>query len=397
MKKIVITILSNLPLFLSKYLIRKKYDFSMKPPEGIIFKIAETKNEIEQAFRVVQQSYKDINIVNQEAGEFRITKHHALPTTSIIIAKLDDKVIAAVSIITKLKFSLPIEDLFSIAELCKMGRTCEISSLAILKEHRSMAGKITLPLMIFTFHYSYHYLGNTVMVFCVHPRAAVFYKALFELEQISKDIKVYKSINNAPAVGLYCRMKDYGQKHGPFKSKHHQFLSSLVNKNYDWMKLTEGRYKFPLGRILKHDLFNYFFVEKSSIFNDLEHDEKQFLKEVYNIKKNEFPTDSDKYYLYVSARLLIHEELIDIDTSFLTKNYIHTKSLNTYFFKNEESALLQIDLSRYDSLTVKVKIVSEGDGTNLMITHSDQWSDFINYIHHDINNEKENTNLKNAA
>ncbi len=388
MKKIVNFILSILPLTVSKHLIRRKYDWSMSPPSNMTFEIAETRDSYEQAFKLVQQSYKDINIVDQAAGEFRITKHHALPTTTVIVAKIGDKVIATVSIISKIQFSLPMEELFDISKVSERGRTCEISCLAIHRDYRRLTGKISLPLMIFLFKYSYQTLGNTIMVFCVHPRASIFYQALFDFKKISKQVKSYSSVNNAPALALYCDMSHFGNKHKKHSNKHHRMLTSLVNTDFRWMKTPQGRYNFPVGRILREDLFNYFFIEKSSVFMSLPTEEKEVLREIYQIKDKKYPDDKNKYYLYIFSRLYINDKLIDLSTIYLTQKYISAKIYTSEVIPMKAEGILQIDLSRYESLTLNVKVVTDKNNLKLNIEDSLEWRNFIDYLHSEIQTEE---------
>ena len=68
------------------------------------YKIAETKEEKEQAYRLVQDNYKKVGIRVRENSDLNLNKYYLLPTTTVFIAKYKDGVVATVSQIMDVGF-----------------------------------------------------------------------------------------------------------------------------------------------------------------------------------------------------------------------------------------------------------------------------------------------------
>lgn len=66
---------------------------------GIHVKIASTRSEWEQAFRLVEENYEAHGYEAPHAGEYRFTPYHVLPDTFVVVAKEHDRVLATLSVI----------------------------------------------------------------------------------------------------------------------------------------------------------------------------------------------------------------------------------------------------------------------------------------------------------
>ena len=153
--------LKLLPENLKHRLIRAKLDFGSGAPANIIFKIAETKKELEQAFEVLHDSYVDQGYMDPHPSGLRITKYHALPTTTVLIAKdiEKDMVIGTISIIRNTPLGLPLDAIFPLLHLKKeFNHLAEVSSLAIRKQYRKDGGALLWPLLRY-----FHHFIKTVM------------------------------------------------------------------------------------------------------------------------------------------------------------------------------------------------------------------------------------------
>lgn len=86
-----------------------------------IFKLAETRDELEQAFRVLHDAYVGQGYMDPHPSGLRVTKYHALPTTAVLITKdlRTNEVVATVSIVRNTALGLPLDSVFPINDIKK--------------------------------------------------------------------------------------------------------------------------------------------------------------------------------------------------------------------------------------------------------------------------------------
>ena len=93
MKKLIRSLIGLLPASLRGKLVRKQFKVRLENPDNIIFKLAETEEELRSALDLLHDSYVATGLMDPHYSGMRATVYHALPTTSTLIAK-KNKVIA---------------------------------------------------------------------------------------------------------------------------------------------------------------------------------------------------------------------------------------------------------------------------------------------------------------
>lgn len=384
-RRILPHILNALPDFISFKIIRKMISIDNQHVEDdITIKVAENIDELEQAFKLVQESYADINLADLKQSPLRVNKYHALPTTAIIILKKGDKVIATLSVITSNKYKLPLESLWNIDTIKNSGRTAEVSSLAVAKDYRKAAGKYTVPLMLFLNRYSFKQMGIKNFVISINPKAAIFYRGLFNFKYVSKKIKRYEFVNNAPAICLTMKL-DYWQDHIKKDDPFHEKITKISYRDMPYFKLPCTKYHCALGKVMTPKLLDYFFIKKTSAIHDFKEDEIVFLKEVYNFKeyqdilKGSIKAEK-KYFIYCHADLVIGSDVIDFDTFAVNENKVFGKLYKKPENELHGQCIIKIDISRKESLILKGQISSEGEYYSVKVERHENWDDFVHYI-----------------
>ena len=100
--------------------------------QQFVIKVAETPDEILSAYKLIYENYFLAGLCELDDEMLRLTKHALLPTTSVIIVKHHDQVIATMSVILDNPLKLPMESLWPLDFLRKSGnRIAEISTLSI--------------------------------------------------------------------------------------------------------------------------------------------------------------------------------------------------------------------------------------------------------------------------
>lgn len=199
----------RLPEAIQGALIRRLVVGAADMSPGFVFKRAETEDELVQAFRILYESYHEAGLTETNAFGLRLTKYHALPTTSVLIAKQGTEVVATVTSIVDSEFGLPLESLWDISELRKSNRRlAEISSLAVKKTHRQKRGKVLLPLFRMVIDYNREVAGVDRLVMVTHPMIAPFYRHVLLFEPITNETKSYEFAQGAPGLAQHMDLSD---------------------------------------------------------------------------------------------------------------------------------------------------------------------------------------------
>jgi hypothetical protein len=216
----------------------------------------------------------------------RITKYHALPSTSTLIVKEGNTVIGTVSLVRQSAFGMPLESIFNLSQFPPGSRPAEVSSLAIKDGLRQQRGRILFPLVKFAYHYATEYFGVTHFVIAVNPKWYDFYESVLLFSRLSrKMVESYDFVNGAPAVGGYLDVRNahrrYIQMYGTRPS--HRNLAHF------FLELDASNMEFPLRKkgvisdpVLSPQLMDHFFLKKTDTFEKITDFEKAFLRQLYN-------------------------------------------------------------------------------------------------------------------
>ncbi len=267
----------------------KRINLEEKLDSSLIFKVAETHDEFEQAFQLLHDAYVAEGYMEEHPEKVRVTSYHALPTTTILIAKLGEEVVGTVSIIKNGDFGLPVGKVLNLNEYTRPGEHIgEVSSLAIKKGHNSFNGKILFPLFKFMYEYSCRYFDLQYFVIAHHPKWKYFYQSILGFEQISEYINEYEFAQGAPAIVQMLNLKTavfqlayfyYGKNNSQniwhyfheVKMDCFQFPERFLNKTFDSQ--------------MGPDTLNHFFNTLTDTFETLEQREKVILSELYTSNK----------------------------------------------------------------------------------------------------------------
>ncbi len=271
--------------------------------EGIILKVADTRDEITQAFALVQKVYEGQNIVDKNSSGLRITKYHLLPTTKVLIAKKGDKVIGTVSQIMDTSIGLPIDDMIPLGQLRDQSkRICEISSLAIDPEWRSGAKGLFFPLTLFSINYSRLISGADYLVIVTNDRVRFLYEDIFLFEPININSQDYQNVNDSSAFAQKLYLNDIEgnyfdifKKYPPSKNMYNMLVNPPWGKLIDY---ANEKSPYAIVPLMHYDefLLNELF-EANSMLEQMSDSEKQVIYNLYSIYNKEFGVN-----LYISKR-----------------------------------------------------------------------------------------------
>lgn len=289
-KKIFYNSLQLLPEILRHPFYRMKYSkVPISIPPGLTFQLARTKEDLEAAFKLLHNAYVEQGFIEPQDSGMRFIIQHALPTTSILIAKMNDVVVGTISVMRDTPLGLPMEKAFDISHLKVKGqRVSEFSSLAIHPDfRRSMSGVIFFPLTLYAANFAKNCFGTDYLVFNLYPHHADFYNAIFGSTYLKSQKAITEDYLGAPAAGIQLDLKEVIN----FAREKYDGLSAERNL-YDYTFFKNHSYFiYPasdLGSInhpvMTPEIFRYFFMEKSKILEDISLLEGQVLNSYYPIE-----------------------------------------------------------------------------------------------------------------
>src|SRR5690606_15614724 len=132
----------------------------------------------------------------------RVTKYHALPSTTTIVAMKDDRVLATVSIIRDGSLGFPSSQIIDTTHLRSGGkRVAEISALAVHRDYRESRGELLWPLLVYMYRYCTKLFGVDSLLISVHPSHFPFYEALLGFKPLMQTaVSEYEFANNNAAI-----------------------------------------------------------------------------------------------------------------------------------------------------------------------------------------------------
>lgn len=186
-------------------LIRRRARISHEwPSPAFTISIAKSQSELEQAFRLLHNSYVASGYMDPHPTGMRVLAQHTLPQTTTIVAKWDGKVIATFSLIRDNPLGLTMEKIFDLGARRAGGRRlAECSSFAIDPQYRGQRGLILFPLFRFVCQYARQCFGSHELVATVDRSMVDMWCALMCAEKLADKPIPYSDVKGTPAVGLF--------------------------------------------------------------------------------------------------------------------------------------------------------------------------------------------------
>lgn len=182
------SLLRLMPAFLRAKILRARFSVPRQLPSEFVFKQAETAEEIQQALKLVHDSYVELDYMDPNEAQMRFSKFHALPTTVILIAQWKDEVIGTVSIIPDSFLGLPSDATWALDKYRKNGEIiAEISSLSIKRNFRRRRGRILMPLCKLMNHYCIDFLKLDGIVIATTMEVEPFYTDILQFERVTEE------------------------------------------------------------------------------------------------------------------------------------------------------------------------------------------------------------------
>jgi len=228
-------------------------------PESVSVRPAASREELEQAFRLVYSSYLQRGYIEENRSGMRLSIFNAFPTTVTFVAALRGTVIATVSLVTDSEVGLPADEIYhaELGELRKQGRKLtEATMLADRRREIRRALPMLLVLMKRVFDYVTLAVGADDLCITINPRHEAYYEQYLLFKPLG-GLKSYASVRNNPALAKRLDVDRVREE-----CKGNQKLWRQFFENRTPLSVLRGGY-----RMSTQDL-RYFFVESTSVFRD---------------------------------------------------------------------------------------------------------------------------------
>lgn len=419
-----------LPEKIKSGIIRNSISIDESQLEGIEIRVASNKNEVNQAFKLLYESYHANGLMDRKDHELRVTKYHCLPTSIIIVAIYNGEVIGTVTHVLDSQLGLPSEGAVDISSFRKRGkRIAEISALAIKKEFRR-SHSLMFSLTRYMYHYATKYAGVNHWIIGVRSNVATYYQALFFFHRFKTKKISHGFVNNSPSYFLYANLSELESLF--FKHYSHKEDSKNLFKFYIQQDLKKignfehFKYNLPIHYGFEQDSLELFFREKEKIIESLGEKEKlevlNAYKEIYPNFFNRHETDILKFkkarngVRYVSnyeieiLRLDIpEEERYSLDFKDLIHGHILNFSRTGIMIKassklaSDESYLVRFVRGMPIKELIEIRILRDLKNniySGKLINNQKSWIQFIKNLElsiHNQNSDHEDHEIKKAA
>ena len=258
------------------------------PSPRLVFKIAETREELEACFRLLHDAYVRHGYMEPDPSGMRVSIYNALPTTTTLCALFDNKVVGTLSLIRESAIGLPLQRVFDLTCVrAKHGDIAEVSGLAIHPAFQQQGGMILMPLMKCLYEYCTNFFDTRHLVIAVNPRHIETYESLLFFRRLSANvIASYDFVNGAPAVGATLDLKHapeillkcYGER--PLRRNLHHYFVAMQLPN---IEMPNRRFFTTNDPVMTPDLIDYFFNRKTHVFANLSERMKALLHIIYDL------------------------------------------------------------------------------------------------------------------
>ncbi len=263
-------------------------DCNPNPSRRLVLKIAETRDELEECFKLLHDAYVESGFMKPDPSGMRVTIYHALPTTTTLCAKYDGQVVGTISLIRESALGVPLQKIFDLTGVReKEGQVAEVSALAVHRDFRKTGGSILFPLMKFMYEYCTTFFDTRHLVIAVNPSHIEMYESLLFFQRLSANmVENYDFVNGAPAVGATLDLweapeifrKHYESK--PARRNLHAYFTQIKLPNIEF---PNRRFFTTNDPVLTPDLIDYFFNVRTNTFRNLSDRKKVLLHTIYDL------------------------------------------------------------------------------------------------------------------
>jgi hypothetical protein len=179
---------SYLPDFLKFPLLRRTLKLPDVPNPDLTVRPVRSLEELTLALKTVHDVFVSQGLLSEKPSGMKITKYHLLPSTTVVAAFLDEKIVGVVTLVRNGAFSTPsLPYLDPTSGFFIHDRYLEPIDFAIVPDHRETnSHEILFAICKFILHFAPAYQDCTAVLVNANPRLMEFIRGVLILDEIPK-------------------------------------------------------------------------------------------------------------------------------------------------------------------------------------------------------------------
>ncbi|MCB0386338.1 MAG: hypothetical protein KDD43_13175, partial [Bdellovibrionales bacterium] len=280
------------PDWLQGRVVRRQFMLPTRLPKEMVFKVAETRDEFEQALGLVYEAYLEQGLISSNQQAQRFTKYHAFPYSTVIVGKWKDEVVATLMVIMDSPLGLPADAGWDLEGIRGLGdRVAEISSLAIKRGWRRRRGFILMPLVKFLYEYAVKYAGVDHFVAITNQSARFFYRHILRFQDLDQRLagKSYQFVKTDRPWGMTLdlrRARKEFRRASVGKSDSRNIFRFFCERRFEGFQFPKREFFKSFDSVLDAKVLQMFFCQGPLSASDISDEDREFLRSVYHF--NEF-------------------------------------------------------------------------------------------------------------
>lgn len=263
--------------YLKKFIIPKQI-----LPSNFKIKLAQSLDEYLQAYQLIYKEYVKTGLMPSDQSEMRISFHDCLPTSNIVIAKIDGNVVATLGLISESELALPHDPyLRNKNKFPPSLKRVEAINFSCQSEYFSLA----VPSLIsYSLVFCKNYFQTKIIQFIIPSHLESFFNHPPYVHRIDDHIFSDPYLNNQQAFSFYIDL-DYLDSIDKLLTGD----QGLINRIDQDKEQANGHYFFPLKQFnttqfpqMSAETMNILFNEKTSVFSHLSSLQKYHIRNIYS-------------------------------------------------------------------------------------------------------------------
>lgn len=239
---------------------------------GVSVRPAASRDELEQAYRLVYASYRRRDYIDESQSGIRVSIYNAFPSTVTFVSVLEETVIATVTLVPDSPVGLPMDEIYheEVAGLRRdHRRLAEVTMLADRRSEVRRALPMLLLLMKRVFDYATLVLDADDLCITINPRHEGYYERYLMFRPLG-GLREYPSVRGNPALAKRLDLRQSQQDKAATDELVELFLANR----------TPPHLLADLYRMTPEDL-EYFFVRRSPVFMEASEEAVRCLQSFY--------------------------------------------------------------------------------------------------------------------
>lgn len=370
------------------------------------FRLAQTQEELSAAFQLLHDAYVAENFMKPHPSGMRITKYHALPSTTTLIALWDNDVVGTLSLVRDGSFGLPSDAILDLSKHRAWGaRLVEVSGLAVNRKFSHMRGEILFPLLKFMHEYCVRCFGADSLIISVNPAWIDFYEALLGFARVKKEkVEHYDFVNGAPAVGGILDLRHapswYANQYGG-KSPSKNLYDYFVTLKIDTFEFPNRNFAKISDPVMTPQLLDHFFNQKTQVFSEMSDFEKHIVHQLYDSRdyKQYLPPitqskimgqirRSKRFEVECPGRIIMKD--YEMSPIAMTLKNVATDSFGAVVdrgLRQNQTYTIQVAMGQFEVFNLKARPIRKGEGGYYgfkIIDEPAEWKEFISKLNSEL-------------